>query len=256
MQCEKVREQFADYVIGSAEVPVAREVVEHLDSCAACRAELGELKSVWTQLENVAAAEPSAELRTRFDGMLAAYEEGLRRPEINRWRPVLQFAAAAALLLIGIGVGYLIHTPAAPNSQLADLQDELHQTRQMVALSLMQEQSATDRLKGISWSYRLKEPGTDVLQALLDTLMHDPNVNVRLATVDALRQFGNQPVVRRGIVDAMARQEAPMVQIALIDLAVDLREKQSVVALQQLAQDQNSDPAVRDRAEKGLEALR
>lgn len=256
MQCEKVREQFADYVIDSAETPVPREIVGHLDSCASCRAELGDLKSVWMQLENVAATEPSAELRTRFDVMLAAYEEGLRRPVINRWRPVLQFLAAAALLLFGIGVGYVMHAPAAPNPQLAELQSELHQTRQMVALSLMQEQSATDRLKGISWSYRLREPGADVLQALLDTLMHDPNVNVRLATVDALRQFGDQPVVRRGIIDAMTHQEAPMVQIALIDLAVDLREKQSVATLQQLIQDQNSDPAVRDRAEKGLETLR
>src|ERR1043165_9398022 len=101
----------------------------------------------------------------------------------------------------------------------------------MVALSLMQQQSATDRLKGVSWSYRLQEPSADVLHALLDTLMHDSNVNVRLATVDALRQFGNQPVVRRGLVDAMARQESPMVEISLIDLAVDLRESESIVAL-------------------------
>ncbi|HEY2383270.1 MAG TPA: HEAT repeat domain-containing protein [Terriglobia bacterium] len=256
MQCEEVREQFADYVIARVEAPAPLEIVEHLSSCAACRAELDELKSLWMQLENAPATEPTAELQARFDVMLAAYEEGLRRPVHNWRRPVLEFAAAAALLVIGIGVGYRMHTPPARNPELAELQSELHQTRQMVALSLMQEQSATDRLKGVGWSYRLQEPGADVLQALLDTLMHDSNVNVRLATVDALRQFGNQPVVRRGIVDAMTRQEAPMVQIALIDLAVDLKEKESVGSLQQLTQDHNIDPAVRDRAEKGLEQLR
>jgi HEAT repeat protein len=93
------------------------------------------------------------------------------------------------------------------------------------------------------------------MRALLDTLMHDPNVNVRLATVDALRQFGNQPVVRRGLVEAMTRQESPMVQIALIDLAVDLHEKESIDTLRELTQDQNLDPAVRDRAQKGLTEL-
>jgi hypothetical protein len=150
-----------------------------------------------------------------------------------------------------------MHAPAAPPSpELAELRSELSQTRQMVALSLMQQQSATDRLRGVSWSYQLREPGADVLHALLDVLTHDPNINVRLATVDALRQFGNQPVVRRGLIDAMKHDESPMVQIALIDLAVDLHEKESVDTLRQFTQDQGIDPAVRDRAEKGLEELK
>src|SRR6185369_15917993 len=118
-----------------------------------------------------------------------------------------------------------------------------------------QQQSATDRLKGVNWSYRLQEPSGDVLRALLDTLMHDSNVNVRLATVDALRQFGNQSIVRRGVVEAMTREDSPMVQMALIDLAVDLREKDSISSLRELIQGQNIDQAVRDRAQKGLEAL-
>jgi hypothetical protein len=119
----------------------------------------------------------------------------------------------------------------------------------------MQQQSATDRLKGVNWSYRLQEPSADVLRALLDTLMHDANVNVRLATVDALRQFGDQPVVRNGVVAAITKQESPMVQMALIDLAVDLHEKQSISTLRQLVGDQTLDPAVRDRAQKGLAEL-
>jgi hypothetical protein len=190
--------------------------------------------------------------------MLGAYQDGLRRPAWSLRRPIFEFAAAAALLVLGVAIGYRMHTPAtaAPSPELAELRNELSQTRQMVALSLMQQQSATDRLKGVSWSYQLQQPSTDVLHALLDTLMHDPNVNVRLATIDALRQFGSQPVVRRGLIDAMTHQESPMVQIALIDLAVDLHEKESVGTLRQLTQDQGTDPAVRDRAEKGLEELK
>jgi hypothetical protein len=46
-----------------------------------------------------------------------------------------------------------------------------------------------------------------------------------------------------------------MVQIALIDLAVDLHEKESIGTLRELTQDQNLDPAVRDRAQKGLTEL-
>jgi HEAT repeat protein len=158
-------------------------------------------------------------------------------------------------LILGIGIGYRMHAVPAANPEMSELRSELSQTKQMVALSLMQQQSATDRLRGVNWSYRLQQPSAEVLHALLDTLMHDSNVNVRLATVDALRQFGNQPDVRRGLVNAISQQESPMVQIALIDAAVDLRDKESVGTLRKLTQDQSADSAVRDRAQKALEQL-
>jgi HEAT repeat protein len=107
----------------------------------------------------------------------------------------------------------------------------------------------------VNWSYQLQQPGNDVLRALLDTLIHDSNVNVRLATVDALRQFGDKPVVRRGLIDAMTREDSPMVQVALIDLAVDLQEKESIATLRQLSQDDKVNEAVRQRAQRGLAEL-
>jgi HEAT repeat protein len=163
------------------------------------------------------------------------------------------------LLAIGLIGGGLLRAPARPPVQqtdaVAEMRGELMQMRQMVALSLMQQQSASDRLRGVNWSYRLQQPGQEVLSALLDTLMHDPNVNVRLATVDALRQFGDQPVVRKGVIEAMTRQESPMVQVALIGLAVDLHEKESIATLRHLSDDTKLDVAVRERAQKGLAEL-
>ena len=255
MQCEEVREQFADYVIGRVQDSVRLQLDEHLRGCPPCHAELYELKALWMQLDDIPRDEPTAAVRERFEVMLQAYQDGLRRPARNWRRPALQFLAAAALLILGIAIGYRMHTVPLRNPEMTELRSELYQTKQMVALSLMQQQSATERLKGVNWSYRLQEPSADVLHALLDTLMHDSNVNVRLATVDALRQFGNQPVVRRGLVDAIPQQESPMVQIALIDAAVDLRDKESVGTLRHLTQDQSADSAVRDRAQKALEQL-
>jgi hypothetical protein len=255
MQCEEVREQFADYVTGRVQDSVRPQLAEHLRECAPCRTDLYELKTLWMQLDDIPRDEPTAAVRERFEVMLQAYQDGLRRPGRNWRRPALQFLAAAALLILGIAIGYRMHTVPAPIPEMAELRSELYQTKQMVALSLMQQQSATERLKGVNWSYRLQEPSADVLHALLDTLMHDSNVNVRLATVDALRQFGNQPVVRHGLVNAISQQESPMVQIALIDATVDLRDKESVDTLRQLTQDRSADSAVRDRAQKALEQL-
>jgi len=125
----------------------------------------------------------------------------------------------------------------------------------MVSLSLMQQQSASERLKGVTWTGQLDRPSSEVVTALLDALMHDPNVNVRLATIDALERFASQDEVRRGAILAVQQQRSPLVQIALIDFMVKTNERESVAALRRLAMDPQVNDAVRARAEWGLQQL-
>ena len=61
--------------------------------------------------------------------------------------------------------------------------------RRTVALSMLDRPSATERLEGISWSAGLDNPGEKTIVALVNKLNGDPNVNVRLAAVDALYLF-------------------------------------------------------------------
>src|SRR5262245_56322877 len=82
MQCEEVREQFADYVIDQLQEPTATRVREHMRSCESCRAEAEELKSLWTTLGLIPTQEPSPELRSRFQIMLQAYEHGLAQHRV------------------------------------------------------------------------------------------------------------------------------------------------------------------------------
>jgi anti-sigma factor RsiW len=274
MRCEEVRDQFTDYVSGQIEEPARSAIGQHLAACEGCRNETEDLKKLWTTLGSIPETEPGPELRSRFHIMLEAYRQGMDNAPQQKWwhgwysrltgwwppQPALQLGFALALLILGVVIGrqfQVVSTvPAvAPAAEVAELRAELSQTRQLVAISLMQQQSANDRLRGVNWSYQLQQPGMEILTALLDALMHDPNVNVRLATIDALRQFGDQPVVRLGVVEAMARQESPMVQIALIDLAVDLREKESVPALRKLTEDQTVNETVRERALRRLSEM-
>jgi len=244
-------------------------------TCQNCRSEAEELRTFWASLGSIPPAEPnSSELRSRFQIMLEAYKHGLDQAParslwqtVNSWldgwwprQPALQFGLAMALLVAGLLIGRQFQpVPTAPgalpNTEVTELRNEVTEMRQMVALSLIQQQSASDRIRGVNWSYQLPKPGSEFLTVLLDTLMHDTSVNVRLATVEALRQFGDQPVVRRGVVQAMSQQESPMVQIALIDLAVDLKEKDSIDTLRQLTQNAKLDGAVRERAQKGISEL-
>jgi len=127
--------------------------------------------------------------------------------------------------------------------------------RQLVALSLLQQQSASERLRGVSYAYRVEPSDSEVLSALLNTVNRDSNVNVRLAAVDALHPFASSAATRSAIVQALPKQTSPLVQVALIDLLVDLKERQAEPELRQLIQNSAADTGVRERAQWALERL-
>src|SRR5260370_7488252 len=164
MQCEEVREQFAEYGNDNMEGAIRFQIAQHLEGCQLCRVELNELKSLWAELGNIPQAEPTSDIRSRFNKMLDAYTRPPQHPASAWRRRMLQLSLAAPVLVMGIAIGYHIRPGTMPNTELAELRSELHQTRQMVALSLMQQQEATDRLKGISWSSQVQQPLAELLR--------------------------------------------------------------------------------------------
>lgn len=143
-----------------------------------------------------------------------------------------------------------------PTSELAQLRGEVGNMRQMVALSLLQQQSASERLRGVSWAYQVKSSDTEVLSALLTAVNQDSNINVRLAAVDALHAFGSSPMMRTAIIQSISKQKTPIVQMALLDLLVDLKEKDAAPELRKMAADETVDASVRDHVKWALEKLR
>jgi len=120
---------------------------------------------------------------------------------------------------------------------------------------LLQGQSPSARLRGVTYSYQVSQPDPQVEQELLHTVNHDPNVNVRLSAVEALAKFAKEPEVRRAIIDSIEVQDSPMVQIALIDLVVQLSDKDAASTLRKLVDDKSADQSVRTRAGAALQTL-
>ena len=124
-----------------------------------------------------------------------------------------------------------------------------------MAVSLLDQRSPSERIRGVNLSYGIEQPDTQTLTKLLDALNSDPNVNVRLAAVNALYLFRDNEIVREGLVKSLSRQSSPLVQVALIDLMVDIRERQAIDALKQLIQDEELTPEVKQRAEQSIQQL-
>lgn len=273
MNCEDVRKQFPDYWSGALDHTARGEMQSHLEICSSCREEAESLSAVWKRLGAIPEEKPGQELRARFEATLEAYLQGLGhrtpplRERVEKWlqgwwpqQPAFQFAFAVAFLAIGFLLGHSYVPPAREANhdsvEVARLREEVQATRQLVTLSLLQQQSASERLRGVDYSSRLRQPDPEVLSALLHTVDYDQNVNVRLAAIDALHQSSGSDVVRKGLIQALGRQNSPLVQIALIDMLVEIHSRESAQALRQLMDDNSANQIARQRAEWGLQQLR
>ncbi len=215
MTCDRVKEHIADYLAGSLSRTESEELNEHFAQCATCKQEAAALSDTWEALGLLEQEQPSAEMRPRFYEALAAYREGVAsagapapaapaRRRFFDWAggwsgSPFRLAWSAALLVIGVAAGQWWGVRERGKADIAGLQDEVHHMRQMVALSLMEQQSASERLRGVDYAYRVDQSDAPVLAALLQAVNRDPSVNVRLAAVDALRRFSANPSVKSSI---------------------------------------------------------
>lgn len=280
MKCERVRELFADALAETSDEKNKGELEAHLSRCASCREEITSLQSTWEKLSSLPEQNPSPALDDRVQATLEAYREEMKQAErqkaqerqtISGWlwslwpkQPASQFAMIVLLFALGLFLGLGImrtqhydRAGATDQAAIAQLREEIATMKQLLTLSLLEQPSASERLRGVAWTSRLDQPDAQVVSVLLRVLELDPNVNVRLAAVDALQQFHKNPHVRKGLIDALARSQSqsPLVQIELIDAMVRANEKDSVIAIKALLQNPQIDPTVHERAEWALQKL-
>ena len=259
------------------------EVEAHLAGCASSREELATSRHLRTLMETMPAPEPPAGTLNRFNAMLDAFkaEPAYAQPDLaqpahaQRPAPGLiarlkqlfaihpGFAMAYSLLLVVVGValGRWFNGPAsaaAPSGerkQLEELTAQVSDMRDMMMKSLLQNPSASERIRGVSFTSELTTVKPDVIDALLATLNNDPNVNVRLMTLEALTHYASYPAVRAGLVESISGQESPLVQAALADVMLKLQEKNAIRPFKKLLQQKDLNSLVRIKIETAIARL-
>jgi anti-sigma factor RsiW len=144
---------------------------------------------------------------------------------------------------------------AATAIQVQALSEQLREMRQMMMLSLLQNPSASQRMRAASYASESKTISPDILSALLTTLNNDPNVNVRLTTLDALTQYARNAAVREGLIQSILQQDSPLMQAALADVMLKLQEKRAVPSFKKLLQEKGLNDMVRSRIEQVITRL-
>jgi hypothetical protein len=261
MICGHAKELMAAYWQRELTVEDTALLRSHLETCPECSAEMSALGGLWERLADLPTPEPSPVLDSRWHETINALISSQPAPHptpkwsfANFWprNPAWGIALAAACLVIGVITG--MNLPRQ-NSEIVKLREEVSSTREMVALSLLEQQSATERLRGVSYSGRLESMEPDVISALTHAVAFDTSVNVRLAAIDALSKASGRPEVLRSLTQSLPAQQSPMVQAAVIDYLVDARDHQAVGALREFATQPDLNPAVLERARYAVSQL-
>jgi hypothetical protein len=245
-------------------------VTAHVAGCEECRRELEASRGVWELMGVVPSPEPSAGTLIRFNAMLEEYKDSVavdtrttgvwvKLKQLFTLQPGFAVAYSMLLILAGLGLGHwlggsssAVTIVSADKQQLAALTTQVSEMREMMMKSLLQNPSASERIKGISYTSEIATVDKSVIEALLTTLNNDPNVNVRLMTLEALTHYAGNPAVRAGLVESISQQESPLVQAAMADVMLKLQEKNAIKPLKKLLLQKNLNGLVRNKVEAAI----
>ncbi len=228
--------------------------------------EIKEMEQLYQNLGELPVVEPSEQMSDSFYAMLEA-EKGRQTTvpdsQFSEWiksfftpRKARHLGLAICLLLIGMLIGNLFMPFQDYRSEMNELSSEISQMKKVMALSLLEAESSASRLKAVIISSEIPSADERIISVLLKTLNDDPNVNVRLASIYALLNHAENPRVRKGLVQSIAKQESPQVQVALADAMLALQETQSIDELRRLLERNDLQPIVREKLTNTIAALK
>jgi hypothetical protein len=226
---------------------------------------LAEYESLLRAVDEIEVPEPSAEMDRKFQATLEDAKKARfleDRAPVRRQRPFFvprpgllpRLAAALSLIVVGWFLGYQV-TPRPERARIDFLASEVREMKKSVMLAMLENSSAAERMKAVHFAQELAGPDEAVLTALARTINDDPNVNVRLTAVDALALYADHPKVREALVQAIVRQESPLVQLALADVMLALNEKRAVEPIRRIIASPLVDYSVKSKLEATVRQL-
>jgi HEAT repeats len=260
METKQKGELIAKYNEGLADPAEVRLIEQLIESGEIDLTELRELADLDKQIQKMESVAPSMSLDDQFYTTLNKEKSALKRGisdsfsflSLNSLFPRLAFAAV--LILVGFSIGYFIQSPSE-HKEVSQLTHEVSELKEMMMLSLLEKESASQRLKAVSLTAEMEQVSQNVTNALFATLNQDENVNVRLAALDALKLYSNDSAVRSKLIESIGIQDSPLVQMALAELMVSIQERRSVEALKQILQSDKTAKEVKTKISESIEVL-
>lgn len=226
-----------DYIDDNLSVERKREFDTYVAEGHIDMKEVEALGVLQGKIMNASEPEPSAAMREGFYSMLSDVKAASNRSSIaSRWEQLWQMlmgsnrgrlAFGMSVLIFGVVIGRAL-SGSFYQGQMTELSSQMADMKEMMMMSMLEEESVTKRLQGVQMSRELVSSNTEVTNAMFVTLNSDESTNVRMAALNLLAQYADDPAIREGLVNSISKQESPLMQVALAELMVELQESKSV----------------------------
>ena len=261
MNCKDIEHKIIDFIDNKLSKESAQEIENHLASCGSCKVIFDEASVLFRDLTNVKVHEPSQSVRTNFYAFLEEEKQlestkviTLKSKSEFAWKRAFQIAASFLLLFLGYFMGsYSIKQSA--NQEIAILKQETLEMKEDMLLAMIDNRSASTRIKAVNFTEELVQPDQKILDALLERMQFDTNINVQLAAAEALSKFSELEQVKKAFIDALSTEKNPSLQIAIIQFLADIQEKRALIPMQKLLEEPETPDYVKELANNGISQI-
>lgn len=267
MKCEELEPIMIDYLDGKLDGNRNQEIEKHLETCERCLDELRDTQKMLELISNEEMIKPDDSLKINFYHMLhnEIRKNEIRKNDTNlikqiKWydKSVYRIAAGIALLICGTFLGILVNSGINNSGQakeLSQLKSEVNELRKTAMFTMLKDESSTYRIQAVNYADEMDYPDENIINALVETLNNDRNINVRMAAAYALAKFASLRSVCDSLVTSLSFQSDPILQITLINILVDLGEKNALEPIQKIINSDETLDEVKTVAAKGARLL-
>ncbi len=247
-----------DYIDGTLSAEREREFRQYVAEGHIVMEEVEAMKQMQGIVNQASQPEPSPALSTNFYQMLA--EE--KKAQTNTGSGFLKqlsdllfsnlygrMSFGMVLLLIGVFSGSQM---GGSSDEIKVLTERMEEMQATMMVSMLEEESVIDRLKGIQISQELPKTNEKVANALFMTLNNDESTNVRMAALQTLEAYADDPAIREGLINSITQQESPLMQVALAELMVELQERKSIDQFKQLLEKEGTPEEVKSTLKESI----
>ncbi|MEL7001853.1 MAG: HEAT repeat domain-containing protein [Bacteroidota bacterium] len=261
---EEIKQLLENYGNGRMTAEDEVKIEQYIESGDIDLSQLEDLTRLNHSYRSISTPDPSPEMTAGFYGQLHNEEYKLtRKTNFKTWwtalwshQPVVRWAYSIALVAAGLTAGFLINDKGGEsNDQIENLASEVLQMKEMMMLTLIEKESTSDRLKAVSLTSEMSDASSQVINALIQTLNNDENVNVRLSAMEALYPYAENPEVRTALVQSISQQDSPLMQVALAEMMVNLQEKKSVEELRKILKQEDTPDEIKERVKESIDVL-
>jgi hypothetical protein len=268
MQCYETESLLIDYLDAQLHPGDKKPLEQHLQSCPLCRQTLEEYRALFAAIESDKAEKPGPALWEKFENMLQSelnidatagivqMQKDAKVVSMKRTSWLFRIAASIILIASGVFIGTLFtfdHTGSGDD--VAGLKTEVKEMKETLMFNLLTGESASERIKAVSYADEIEDPDNKIVTALITTMNEDKNVNVRLAALYAVAKYADDRTVSNALIASLGKQTEPLMQIALINILTEKKETKAKQPIQEILQDEKTLPPVKEIAQKGLKLL-